>query len=353
MNGQAWTFAYSPLGRLQSTTDPLKQTTKYTYDNLGRVSQITYADGVTSTVRYDASNNPMRVAYSDGTQFAFAYDAQDNLIGANDVFLVRDAEGRIVNSIIGDAQYGATYSNAGRLKTATYPLGGDKSFTVKYGYNGETGLLTSVSDSLTNAQIDFTYDKDDRLIGMARSNKVNTALTWNNASRLTGIKEGSVIDAQYALDAAGQVTSAKITAPLDPSSALAGATTQGSPLQYNAASQISSPGYTYDTRGRLTASPSNKFTWDGASQVVGIGPTNLTYNGLGEIASRTDGTATVRYAYNYALGLDPIVAETDDANKPLRYYVWTPAVNCSTRLTRRTATRCTIITLTAPGQRWR
>ncbi len=216
LNGQAWTFAYSPLGRLQSTTDPLKQTTKYTYDNLGRVSQITYADGVTSTVRYDASNNPMRVAYSDGTQFAFAYDAQDNLIGANDVFLVRDAEGRIVNSIIGDAQYGATYDNAGRLKTATYPLGGDKSFTVTYSYDGKTGLLTSVSDSLTNAQIDFTYDKDNRLIGMARSNKVNTTLTWDNASRLTGIKEGNVIDAQYTLDAAGQVTSAKLQVPLMP-----------------------------------------------------------------------------------------------------------------------------------------
>ncbi len=90
-------------------------------------------------------------------------------------------------------------------------------------------------------------------------------------------------------------------------------------LSFDAASQINSPGYKYDARGRLTQSPESAFKWNGASQVVGIGQTTLTYNGLGEIASR----GTTQFGYNYALGLAPIVAETSDA-KPLRYYVWTP-----------------------------
>ena len=90
-------------------------------------------------------------------------------------------------------------------------------------------------------------------------------------------------------------------------------------MSFDAASQINSPGYKYDARGRLTQSPEGAFKWNGASQVVGIGQTTLTYNGLGEIASR----GMTQFGYNYALGLAPIVAETSDT-KPLRYYVWTP-----------------------------
>ncbi|MBI4789760.1 MAG: hypothetical protein HY782_22235 [Chloroflexi bacterium] len=369
LNGQAWTFAYSPMGRLQAATDPLKQTKKYAYDNLGRVSQVTYADGVTGTAVYDAAWNPTRVSYSDGTQFVFAYDAENNLIGANDVFLVRDAEGRVINTLInpppvaglatggdgggygatggdgggygatgGDGGgYAATYDSAGRLKTATYPLGGAKSFTVTYTYDAKTGLLANVSDSLSKAQVDFTYDRDHRLVGMARSNKVSTTLTWDNAARLTGVRDGSITDLQYTFDAAGQVTTAKLQMPLNPATA-SNFQLPTSNLQFDAASQISTTGYKYDARGRLTQSPDQQFKWNGASQLVSYqstvnsqqSTTMLTYNGLGDVASRTDGTATVRYAYNYALGLAPIVAEMPapplpSTPAPLRFYVWSPS----------------------------
>ena len=326
LNGGEWKFGYTPMGRLQSLTDPLGKVWQYAYDARGRVSQVTYPDGVTRKLTYDAAGNMTNVAYSDGTAFKFGYDALDRLIEANGVKLARDAEGRIVSTDDSAGRLNsATYDDAGRLKTVTY--GG---VTVTYSYDAKTGLLASVSDSLTKTQYDFTYDKDQQLIGIARSNKVNTALTWDKAGRLTGIKDGSVVDAEYTLDAAGQVAGAKVTAPLDPASAVVG---QISNLSYNPASQISSTGYTYDARGRLTQSPTNKFTWDAASHLVGIDPsagsgqvpTKLTYNGLGDVASRAEGAATIRYEYNYALGLAPIVAETDDASKPLRYYVWTPA----------------------------
>ncbi len=50
----------------------------------------------------------------------------------------------------------------------------------------------------------------------------------------------------------------------------------------------------------------------------------LTYNGLGDVITRTDGNTTTRYFYNYVLGLNPIVTEATDV-APQRYYVWAPS----------------------------
>ncbi len=216
------------------------------------------------------------------------------------------------------ADFGASYDAVGRVKTVAYNNG---TFTVTYVYDEKTGLLKQVTDSLTKTQIDFTYDKDLRLTNIARSNKVNTTLTWDNADRLIGLKDGEVSDLQYTLDDAGQVTQLSGKLPLDPSPNLQ---SQISNLQYDKASQVSTDGYKYDAQGRLTASPTNKLSWDADTQLIGVDSVKLSYNGLGEVISREEGGKVTRFAYNYALGLAPIVAELQDA-KPTRYYVWTPS----------------------------
>jgi RHS repeat-associated protein len=320
LNGQEWQFTRTPMGRLQSQTDPLGKATQYAYDPRGRLMQTTFPDSVTANFTYDAAGNLTRSRYSDGTDLQFAYDALNRLVSANGIKFARDAEGRITNTTnaphndILDST--ATYDDAGRLKTVS--LG---ALVVTYSYDPKTGLLTNVSDALTNTQIDFSYDRDLQLTGIARSNKVNTTLTWDKAGRLMRIQEGNVLDLQYTLDAAGQVSGVKMTAPLNPASVLKASTQTNA---FNAGSQITSPGYAYDARGRRTVSPNGKLVWDGASRLIGIGETKLEYNGLGDVIARTEGGKTTRYAYNYALGLAPIIAELDDAGKPLRYYVWTP-----------------------------
>ncbi len=314
LNNGEWKFKYTAQGRLQAFTDPLAQATNLAYDPLGRLAKATYPDGTTYTPTYDAVGNLTRAHYSDGLDLQFKYDALDQLVEANSVKFTRDALGRITNAEQAGAGFGATYDDAGRIKTATYPGG----LVVTYTYDSKTGLLTQVSDSLTKTQIDFTYDKDRRPIGIARSNKVHTTLTWDKAGRLVGVKDSNIVDAQYTLDAVGQVTGAKITAPL--ASTPVG---QISNLSYDAASQISSNGYKYDARGRLTQSPANKFAWDGASRLIGVDATKLEYDAFGNVIARNDGKATTRYAYNFALGLAPLVAETNAAAS-VRYYVWTP-----------------------------
>jgi hypothetical protein len=118
--------------------------------------------------------------------------------------------------------------------------------------------------------------------------------------------------------------------------------TQGEPLSnglsvfnYDAASQISNDGYSYDAQGRLTQSTYNDdtstYSWDSASRLLGYGDVALTYNGLGGVRTRTEEGLTTRFHYNHAIWGSPIVAEEDQATSQiLRYYVWTPVAGSCT-----------------------
>ncbi|MBI3914211.1 MAG: RHS repeat protein, partial [Chloroflexi bacterium] len=198
LNGGEWKFTYSPMGRLLTETDPLGKVTQYKYDERGRLSLVTYPDASTRIISYDALGNIARVTFSDKIEKKFVYDALGRLIEADGVKFSRDAEGRITQTseVFGDfgSLNGATYDNAGRVKTVAYNDGATSaslsaSFTVTYVYDEKTGLLKQVTDSLTGTQIDFTYDEDLRLTKITRSNQVNTTLTWDNADRLIGIQD--------------------------------------------------------------------------------------------------------------------------------------------------------------------
>jgi len=290
-----------------------------TYDSRGWLNQTTFPNSKTLSRSYDDAGNLVRNQYSDGPDLQYTYDELDRLTAANGVTLTRDVEGQITNTENLDINFGAAYDDGERLKTVTYNNG---AFSVSYTYDAATGLLSRVTDNLTGAQMDFTYDADRKLTGINRSNGVNGTYSYDDAGRLTCIQEGSIIDLQYTLDAAGQTTQAQMSTPLSPPDFLV---KQTAIFSYDAASQISSPGYTYDGRGRLTASPDHAFTWDGASRLTGIDSATLSYNGLGDLVTRTDTGGAIHYYYNYALGMTPIVAEKDeDTGQFLRYYVWTP-----------------------------
>jgi len=320
LKGSNWTLGYTNMGRLQSSADPLGNTLQHTYDTRGRLGQTTYPDVTTLTRTYDDAGNITRSLYSGGLGLQYTYDGLDRLLTANGIAFTRDVKGRVTATDNPGTVFGATYDDGGRLATATYNNG---AFTVTYTYESPTGLLSRVTDNLTNTQIDFSYDNDMRCTGITRSNGVNATLTYDNAGRLTRIQEGSIIDILYTLDAAGQVTRADMTVPLDPASLLVSKTNT---FTHDAASQVSSNGYTYDSSGRQTAAAGNTtYTWDNASRLTGIDGITLAYNGLSDLTSRTQGSAANHYYYNYAIGLKPIAAEMDEGTKQfLRYYVWTP-----------------------------
>jgi len=280
------------------------------------LEQIVYPTGETETRTYDAAGNLTRQQYSGGLDLQFTYDDLNRITSAAGITLTYNEVGQVVNTQNLSASFGATYDNSGRLETVSYA---DGLVTVTYQYD-ERGLLTRVSDSLTGATVQLTYDDDRRLTGVQRSNGVNTTLTWNTVSRLARIQEGSIADEQYTYNAAGEMVRAALDLPLDPADYLVDQVVN---LSYDDASQVSSFGYTYDARGRLTSSPGHTYTWDGASRLVGVDDVTLGYNGLGNLVTRTVGSTTTHYYYNYALGLTPIVAESVGSSYK-RFYVYTP-----------------------------
>ncbi len=319
--GQNWKFDYSAMGRLKSVTDPLNNARQFTRDNRGRISQTSYPGNATATMSFDDAGNITRKLYSGaaGPDLQFTYNASNKMLTANNLVLSRDEQNRIVSSEDGSTKFEALYDAGGRLKTARY---NNNAFAVTYAYDSVTGLLNSVKDNLTNTSIGFTYDADKHLTGITRSNGVNATFTYNNAGGLTRIQDGSVIDLKYTLDAAGQIIKAETTVPLEVEPLLQ---TGSSGFAYDAASQVSTAGYSYDVRGRKTASPGQTYSWDGASRLIKIGDVSLAYNGIDDLITRTQGGTTTRYFYHHALSLSHIVAEKDDtANKFQRYYVWTP-----------------------------
>jgi len=320
LNGEQWRFGYSPLGRLQFVSDPLNRTNRFGYDNRGRRVSALFADGTTVSNTWDGRGNLLRRQFSGGgPDLAYGYDRLNQLTNAADVSFAYDSEGRVTNTVNAGMSYSAAYDAGNRLTRVGYQNG---AFSVTYGYNARDELV-QVSDSLTGTVLQFVYDAAGRLVNVLRPNGINTTNTYDAAGRLTRLQEEGLVDIRYTLDAGGQITQAGFNAPLDPAALITNS--QASSFAYDAAHQISNAGYTYDARGRLTASPGRAFSWDGASRLTGIGAVALSYNGLGDLVTRTESGVATRYFYNYAVGLAPIMAERNENSAQVqRYYVWTP-----------------------------
>ena len=329
LRGKVWEFGYSPMGRRTTHTDPLSNQWAYDYDARGRLEQVTYPDTTSASHTYDAAGQITQTIHSDGPTLNYTYDDAGRLLTANHVSLTYDSRGDVINSQDEDgAAFGATYDDGRRLKTVTY----DGQATVTYTYD-ERDLLTRVEDDLAGAWLEFTYDDDRRLTDVQRSNGVDTTFTYDDVGRVTRIQDSALADQQYTLNDEGEPTQVARTLPLDPPPV-----GQVGNLSYDDASQISGAGYAYDVRGRQTAAPGESYTYDGASRLTSIaadGQTvDLTYNGLGDLRTRAVGGTTTTTYHNYALGLAPIVAESEDltgfqnlsglATDYKRFYVYTP-----------------------------
>jgi RHS repeat-associated protein len=318
LNGNTWSFQSTQSGRYKAIVDPLGNTWEFTYNQRGWIDQILFPDGSTATHAFDQAGNVTEISFSDGTVIQFVYDEVDRITQTNGLSLVRGVGGRLIDTVNGETHYTATYDLAGRLTSVAY---NDGAFTVTYTYDPSTGLLTGVSDDLTGTTIAFSYDEDLNLVGISRSNGVETRFTWDVSGNLVGIQDGDFTDLQYQLNENEHVTGYTGDMPINPMDLLTDSTLE---LSYDAASQISSPGYAYDAQGRMARSPEHTFKWDDASRLIAIDDEQLTYNGFNALTSSTKDGQQIAFDYNYAIETTPIVAERKPEGEPLRYYVWTP-----------------------------
>lgn len=325
LNGEQWSFVNTPEGRVQSQTDPLAQTISYVHDARGRISQINFPDGGSRSFTHDANGNVTRIDHSGSLTLDYSFDNLNRLTSTDELELTHDAEGAIVDSRSNGVDFGASYTAAGQLASVSY---NNDLFQVNYVYNPITGLLDQVSDSLTGTVLTLVHDLDRRLIRIERSNDTETAFSYDAANRLVGITGTNTqtattyLDLQYSLDAVGHVTDLVAITPLTLDSSLF--TLQTQDYAVDAASQISSSGFAYDSRGRQTASPGNSLSWDEGNRLTQLNAHAFTYNGLGDPVTHTASTSQ-RYHYNAALVGRPMVAEQNASGDFDRYYVFSPS----------------------------
>ena len=310
--GSDWNFVYSPNSRLQKTTDPLGNSLNYSYNQNGWLDKINLPDGNIMEYFYNMAGNITQRVFSSGLALNFSYNNLGGLISADDISFSHNAVGRITNTLISSASFSADFDAANRIVKAGY---NNNAFSVFYSYDVR-GLLTSISNDLTDSVLTFSHDPDGRITAIKRPNGIDSYFAWNAASLLTNIQHGAIASLEYTYSSDGFVTQCVYELPLDPADFI---DDKIEPLSFDAASQISSTNYSYDSLGRLTNSPIGKISRDAASRITEISSKKISYNGLGNISKIIDNGFTNNFYYNYAISSAPPV-ENDNF-----YFVYTPA----------------------------
>jgi len=76
---------------------------------------------------------------------------------------------------------------------------------------------------------------------------------------------------------------------------------------YNAADQVTSAGYTYDTAGNLTNDGTASSTYDALNRMTVRGVTTYTYNGDGVLVRQVAGSTRITYTQDLAAPLSQIL----------------------------------------------
>ncbi|HEX9088869.1 MAG TPA: RHS repeat-associated core domain-containing protein [Arthrobacter sp.] len=244
-NGNSSTFGYDTYGNRTTVTDALGRTTTTAFDILGRKTSLTSPSGTTTSHAYDAAGFLATITDPLGKISAFTYDAAGNKTTAT------DRQGRVTSY---------AYDALGRHTTTTTPDGA----VSASGYDG-AGNLISQTDQSENV----------------------TAYAYDSRNRLTSSTDGLNRTTTYGYDAASQLTS-----KTDPSG-------RKTTLSYNAAGDKTVTSYSDGV------TPKETFTYTAlhrpATITDGTGTTTMSYDSLGRLTSRTDGSGkTVGYSYDLA-----------------------------------------------------
>jgi len=265
VNGNTTSYVYDALDRVQQRTDPLGKSESYQYDGNGNLIQHTDRKSQGTTFSYDGLNRPT-VMTGVGHTVTRTWDGGNRLT-------------QIVDSV------GGTITKArdglDRLTTETTALG-----IVRY-------------DNPSNPA-DRGYDTLGRRLWMEAPGQARVTYSWDAASRLTQIQQGSQL-ALFTYDNANRRT--LVTLPN-------GATTE---YQYDLASQLTALiyrnpsatelgrlAYGYDAAGNrsiigesfantLLPDSVTETSYNAGNRQTGFGAKILTYDDNGNLTQITEG----------------------------------------------------------------
>jgi RHS repeat-associated protein len=309
-NGHTTQYAYDPVHRLTSVTDPLGHTSNNTYDAAG--NKISFADnnGDTTSLTYDSLNRLTGVSYPDQTTVSYTYDAVGNRLAMTDSSGTTGYAYDGLNRLTGVTRPGGqlvqySYDAVGNRVGMTYPDGK----TVSYAYD-TVNRLSGVTDWTGNTTR-YSYDANSNLANMTYPNGMETGYTYDNGNRLINLVNmdgaGVVSGYAYTLDANGNRLQATETGPGNSSVV----TAYGYDV-LNRLHTVTSPGstvtYTYDPMGnRLNmatntgnASSSIAYTYDAGDQLLSAGGITYTYDNNGNRIERNESGGISLYGYDGA-----------------------------------------------------
>ncbi len=296
-------LAYDALSRVSTVTDGNGTTTAYTYDDMDRVVTVS-TPGLTTTYTYDGLGALTTIADSSGTStrsydklgrvvseqlpgsrsLSYAYDDNGNLVSLTDpqgtTIYTYDSSNQPATLSVGSLTVTFVVDGTGRLAETQLPNGVDIVRTYD-----DSGRVEELSVTAPGPVVidDWIYDysllgSDTELLQRTTRRGVVTTFTYDSRDRLvTASSPGDL--RTYAWDDNENRTSRTVN----------GVTSNWA---YNAANQITDPGYTYDSAGNRTAAPGQSYTFDDYHRISSFDGTGSSY--LGEQASMDSlGTATL------------------------------------------------------------
>jgi RHS repeat-associated protein len=193
------TYGYDELNRLVGVTDPAGRSFSFGYDVANRPVSTVLSNGVNGAMSYDAAGQLLSVAYanSGGTVTSAGY--QYNATGTRSSEAREDGNTR---------SFG--YDSVNRVLSSlnsALPAGGNETFSYDLGDNRtDQARIHDAADELTqDASYTYTYDQEGNLIQkVSLSNPSDlTSYTYDAQNRLVGVQTPSA-NINYAYDASGR-----------------------------------------------------------------------------------------------------------------------------------------------------
>ncbi len=329
--GNVTQTSYTPLKKVDTSTDAKGRITRYGYDNRGYQTSVTLPDGTSEQTAFDANGNETIHIDAAGRSTVTTFDALNRptqVTNPDGSFTQSqyDAGGRLTQTT---DERGNTssfeYDAAGRRTKITDALG-----NITLSAYDANGNLTQITDPAGNVTT-YTYDATNRRTKttFAAVNGVTSSVTtgYDAAGRKVSDTDEAGNVTQYGYDGVGRLT--KVT------DAMGGITQYGYDEAGNKISQTDALGHItrwdYDHLGRVTKRTlpegmAESFTFDAAGNVASHTDFNgavmsYTYDANNRLQKRTDpiiGTsATTDTVYTYTLTGQ--VATVTDQNGQIGY----------------------------------
>ena len=234
-------------------------TAAFQYDALERLTGETYSDGQTVSRAYDANGRLIRVDDSSGGVFSYTYDSG----------------GLLQKSITPYGSVAYTRDIADRLLTRQ--VGGQA--PVSYSYDADDNVTNIASGTVS---VSTTYNAAGLPLNISRSNGVNTAIAYDQLSRILSIAHSKastpLLSTSFSYDGMGHRSQAQTSSGQAPATLSATGTVNAN----NQLTGFGSDVYTYDANGnRLTdtsAAGTTAYTWDARNRLTKIAaPGGVTY----------------------------------------------------------------------------